>query len=46
VFATWHIHPTRNLPETSAEAFTHLIDYYFAAPEHDSRSDRHALAHQ
>ena len=30
VFATWHIHPTKNLPETSPEAFTHLIDYYFA----------------
>jgi hypothetical protein len=30
VFATWHVHPTKNLPETSPEAFTHLIDYYFA----------------
>jgi hypothetical protein len=27
VFATWHIHSTKNLPETSPEAFTHLIDY-------------------
>ena len=30
VFATGHIHPTKNLPETSPEAFTHPIDYYFA----------------
>jgi hypothetical protein len=30
VFATWHAFPTRNLPETSPEAFTHLIDYYFS----------------
>lgn len=30
VVATWHVHPTKNLPETSPEAFTHLIDYYFA----------------
>jgi hypothetical protein len=30
VFSTWHNHPTKNLPETSPEAFTHLIDYYFA----------------
>lgn len=30
VFSTWHKYPTRNLPETSPEAFTHLIDYYFA----------------
>jgi hypothetical protein len=30
VFSTWHNYPTRNLPETSPEAFTHLIDYYFA----------------
>ncbi len=29
VFATWHVHPTKNLPETSPEAFTHLIIYYF-----------------
>jgi hypothetical protein len=29
VFSTWHSHPTKNLPETSPEAFTHLIDYYF-----------------
>jgi hypothetical protein len=30
VFSTWHNYPTKNLPETSPEAFTHLIDYYFA----------------
>lgn len=30
VFATWYPYPTKNLPETSSEAFTHLIDYYFA----------------
>ncbi|TYL98020.1 hypothetical protein FXB40_05925 [Bradyrhizobium rifense] len=29
VFATWHVHPTKNLPETSPEAFTHLIVYYY-----------------
>jgi hypothetical protein len=29
VFSTWNVYPTRNLPETSPEAFTHLIDYYF-----------------
>ena len=29
VFATRYSHPTKNLPETSPEAFTHLIDYYF-----------------
>jgi hypothetical protein len=28
-FATWHRFPTQNLPETSLDAFTHLIDYYF-----------------
>ena len=27
--ATWHIYPTHNLPESSPETFTHLIDYYF-----------------
>jgi hypothetical protein len=29
VFATWHVYPTRNLPERSPDAFAHLIDYYF-----------------
>jgi hypothetical protein len=29
VFASWHVHPTKNLPETSPEAFTHLIVYYY-----------------
>ncbi|WP_177242924.1 hypothetical protein [Bradyrhizobium sp. Gha] len=29
VFASWHVHPTKNLPETSPEAFTHLVVYYF-----------------
>ncbi len=29
VFATWHVHPTKNLPENSPDAFTHLILYYF-----------------
>lgn len=29
VFATWYAYPTHNLPDTSPEAFTHLIDYYF-----------------
>ena len=31
VFATWHVYPTHNLPETSPSAFTHLIDYYLNA---------------
>lgn len=30
VFSTWHNYPTKNLPGASPEAFTHLIDYYFA----------------
>src|SRR5579871_2573487 len=29
--ATWHAFPTHNLPDSSPTAFTHLIDYYFAA---------------
>jgi hypothetical protein len=28
-FSTWNVYSTRNLPETSLDAFTHLIDYYF-----------------
>ena len=31
VFATWHVHPTKNLPENSPDAFTHLILYYFGS---------------
>ncbi|MBB5341382.1 hypothetical protein [Tunturiibacter gelidoferens] len=29
MFSTWHVYPTHNLPESSPETFTHLIDYYF-----------------
>jgi hypothetical protein len=29
VFATWHVYPTHNLPDTSPDAFTHLVNYYF-----------------
>src|SRR4029077_18631778 len=29
VFATWHNYPTKNLPDTSPEAFMHLINTYF-----------------
>jgi hypothetical protein len=29
VFATWHSFPTKNLPDTSPEAFMHLINTYF-----------------
>jgi len=29
VFATWHAFPTRNLPDSSPEAFTHLVNFYF-----------------
>jgi hypothetical protein len=29
MFSTWYTYPTHNIPESSPEAFTHLIDYYF-----------------